>query len=164
MRNKRLINLIIGILLAALLIWLFLKDVDFNKVGESIAAANIWLLAVALFIQLLSLLLKGWRWQLLLSPVKVGIPISSCWKYLNIGFACTSLIPGRVGEFVRPYLLAKEQKILGVVGAAQIDRSAAVDLEIPGPVAGHDDLAGQGFRVVERALGREPGMRIRGTG
>jgi uncharacterized protein (TIRG00374 family) len=126
--TKRLFNLGIGIALAALLIWLFFKDADWTAVGASIAAADPWLLALALAIQTLGVLIKSWRWRLLLTPIKARVPLHSCWKYFNVGFACTSLLPGRIGEVVRPYLLAREQSLKFLPTFATIVSERVIDL------------------------------------
>lgn len=122
------LNLIIGLSLAVLLIWLFFKDSDWNAIGSSIATANVYLLAFGLAIQMLGIWIKSWRWRLLLFPIKPDIPVSSCWKYFNIGFASTSLLPGRVGEVLRPYLIAREQKIKFLSSFATIVTERVIDL------------------------------------
>lgn len=126
--TKRIVNLGIGIALAGLLIWLFFKDADWAAVGASIAAADMPLLALALVFQTSGVLLKSWRWRLLLHPVKAGVPLHSCWKFFNVGFACTSLLPGRIGEVVRPYLLAREQSIKFLPTFATIVTERVIDL------------------------------------
>lgn len=125
---KKHLNVIIGLGLAVLLIWLFFKDSDWSAIGRSIATANVWLIALGLGVQLLGVWIRGWRWRLLLSPIKEGIPLSSCWKYFNIGFASTSLLPGRVGEVLRPYLMAREQNIKFISSFATIVTERVIDL------------------------------------
>lgn len=122
------LNFIIGIGLAALLIWLFFKDADWAAVGGAIARVDVALLLVAFAFQMLSIVVKSWRWRLLLTPVKPGIPVHSCFKYFNIGFATTSLLPGRVGEVLRPYLMAREQEIKFTSTFATIVTERVIDL------------------------------------
>ncbi len=125
---KRLLNLAIGFGLAAVLLWLFLKDADWASVGASIAGANLWLLAAAMAGHVASLLIRTWRWRLLLHPVKADIPYGPIWKFFNIGFAVTSLLPGRIGELLRPYLLARDQGIRFTSSFATVVTERVVDL------------------------------------
>jgi uncharacterized protein (TIRG00374 family) len=124
----RLANFTIGFGLAAVLLWFFLKDADWTQVGVSISHANVLLLLAALTGHVISLLIRTWRWRLLLWPVKAGIPYAPVWRYLNIGFAVISLLPGRVGELLRPYLLARDQEISFTSTFATVVTERVVDL------------------------------------
>jgi uncharacterized protein (TIRG00374 family) len=124
----RLINFTIGFGLAALLLWFFLKDADWTAVGGAISRANVLLLLAALAGHVVSLLIRTWRWRLLLWPVKAGIPYGPVWRYLNIGFAVISLLPGRIGELLRPLLLARDQGISFTSTFATVVTERVVDL------------------------------------
>lgn len=126
--SRKLINFSIGIILAAVLLWIFFKNTDWAGVGEAIASVSIPLLLGAYFFQLVGVIAKSWRWKILLSPLKKDIPVHSCFKFFNIGFACTSLLPGRLGEVLRPFLMAREQKIKFTPALATIIVERVVDL------------------------------------
>jgi uncharacterized protein (TIRG00374 family) len=93
--------------LAAVLLVLFLRTLDFAAVGRAIRAANVGWLAAAVAANLLATpLFRSWRWGLLLK--KAGKP---SFYDLNsataIGFAASTLLPARAGEIVRPVALAR---------------------------------------------------------
>ena len=125
---KKLINFAIGIVLAGVLLWLFFKNTDWAGVGAAIASVSIPLLLLGYAFQLFGVIVKSWRWKILLSPIKSDVPVHSCFKYFNIGFACTSLLPGRVGEVLRPFLMSREQKIKFTPALATIIVERVVDL------------------------------------
>jgi glycosyltransferase 2 family protein len=92
--------------LAALLLVLFLRTLDFAAVGRAIAAAHPGWLVFAVGCGLVATpLLRSWRWGFLLR--KAGRP---SFRDLNsataIGFAASTLLPARAGEIVRPVALA----------------------------------------------------------
>lgn len=125
---KRLFNFVIGFGLAAALLWVFLKDADWAKVWDALGKADITFLAIAFLMHILSLVIRTWRWRLLLSPIKPDLPLGPVWRFFNIGFAVTSLLPGRIGELLRPYLLAKDQKISFTSTFATVVTERVVDL------------------------------------
>lgn len=127
-KPRKLINLLVGFGIAILLLWFFLKDADWTKVGEAIARANIWLIALSLTGHFAAMLIRAVRWRLLLSPLNSDIPLSSTWKYLNIGFAVTALLPGRIGEVLRPLLLAREHDIRFTSAFATVVTERIIDL------------------------------------
>src|SRR5450755_1795477 len=106
--RNRTLRVAISLGLAALLLVLFLRTLDFAAVGRAIAAAHVRWLVVATTAGLFGTpLLRSWRWGLLLK--KAGRP---SYMKLNsatsIGFAASTLLPARAGEIVRPVVLAKE--------------------------------------------------------
>jgi uncharacterized protein (TIRG00374 family) len=127
-RAGRLLNFFVGFGLAALLLWFFLSDADWAAVGAAIGRTRVWLLALAFAGHFLSLLVRSYRWRILLSPIKPGIHYAPVWKYFNIGFAVTSLLPGRIGEVLRPYLLARDQGISFTSSFATIVTERVIDL------------------------------------
>jgi uncharacterized protein (TIRG00374 family) len=129
-RTRRWLNVIGGFGLAALLLWLFFRRVDAEALGRSLIRADVRLLALALVTNTLSLAARSWRWQVLLRPVKPGIGFQPCWKYFNVGFAVSALLPGRLGELIRPYLLARDQGIRFGASLATVVVERVLELSI----------------------------------
>lgn len=69
----------------------------------------IWLLP-ALFIYLFGYVIRGFRWVILLSPVK-KCTFKSLFPTLIIGFMANNVLPARAGEFVRAHLNGKKENI-----------------------------------------------------
>lgn len=102
-------SLAIAALTVALLVW-FLWGLDPQALRHAITHANPWLLLLAVVTTIQTYVLRAWRWQALLEPLG-AVPFRPAFRTTIIGFTATFLIPGRVGEVLRPYLLAKQQGI-----------------------------------------------------
>ena len=103
-RSTAVIGLTVG------LIAFFLRNADWVSVLAELRRARFDLVGAALVAMTMSFLLRVKRWQLLLVPLgQVGFePAASA---TAIGFAITALLPGRLGEIVRPYLLARREHL-----------------------------------------------------
>jgi uncharacterized protein (TIRG00374 family) len=69
---------------------------------------------IALPVFLCGYVVRGQRWHHLLAPIQ-RVPTRRLLPYLVVGFMANNVLPGRVGEFVRPYLAGKR---LGISSAA----------------------------------------------
>jgi uncharacterized protein (TIRG00374 family) len=98
-------SLAVGILLLAVLIWY----TGIDKIGEAIGTASpLWLAAAALII-LPMYLLRAIRWKLLLAPVKRTVRVSNTFWSTAVGYMVNTLVPIRLGEFVRAYILGEKE-------------------------------------------------------
>ena len=98
-------SLVVGILLLVALIWW----TGIDKIGAAIGSASpMWLTAAALVI-LPAYMLRAIRWKLLLLPVKRTIRVSNTFWSTAVGFMVNTLIPVRLGEFVRAYILGEKE-------------------------------------------------------
>ncbi len=126
--RKRAFRVAISLGLAALLLVLFLRTLDFAAVGRAIGAAHVPWLAAAIVAGLLGTpLLRSWRWGLLLKKAGHPTPLE-----LNsataIGFAASTLLPARAGEIVRPVALAKNAGLPVAPCIASIALERLIDL------------------------------------
>jgi hypothetical protein len=111
----------------ALLLWWFFKDLDLREVGQAIARADRRLLALSLLVTLQTYVLRAWRWQHLLAPIGRA-RYRVAFRTTVIGFAATFLLPGRIGEILRPYLLARSEKFSAAAVFATVIVERALDL------------------------------------
>jgi uncharacterized protein (TIRG00374 family) len=100
-------GLVIGALTVGLL-WLFLRGQDFSLIWRALTAAHPGLLGFAILITVQTYVLRAWRWQALLLPLGRA-RFRTAFRTTVIGFTATFLLPGRVGEILKPYLLAKQE-------------------------------------------------------
>lgn len=127
-RKNRALRIAISLGLAALLLVLFARTLDFAAVGRAIAAAHVpWLVVATLAGLLGTPLLRSWRWGLLLKKAGRPSPLQ-----LNsataIGFAASTLLPARAGEIVRPIALAKNAGLPLAPCLASIALERLIDL------------------------------------
>lgn len=89
------------------LLWLFFRNVDPAEIWRAIAGARPGLIVAAILVTLQTYLLRAWRWQVLLQPLGHS-RFRTAFRTTVIGFTATFLLPGRIGEVLRPYLLARQ--------------------------------------------------------
>lgn len=101
----------LGILLSVVLLVVVLYRADLSKVAAALRGADYRYLPLVVLIYLTSFLLRSWRWEILLRPVKPGIGFSRLFSTIIIGWTTNNLLPARVGELVRAYLIGKRESI-----------------------------------------------------
>lgn len=88
----------------------FLRNANLGQVWGEILHAQWDLLLLGFVLTLLGYVFRAERWRHLLTPV--GAPgFESAFRATSIGFAVNMLLPGRVGEVVRPYVLARREHL-----------------------------------------------------
>jgi uncharacterized protein (TIRG00374 family) len=100
-------TVLIAIVTVGLVAW-FLRQADFAQVWREIRAAQPGALALALVCTALTYVLRALRWQYLLAPIG-PTRFAQAFRTTVIGFAANTVLPARIGEVVRPYLLAKRE-------------------------------------------------------
>lgn len=129
---KTLLKLVLGLALSALTLFLFLHNLDLGKVREGLAGASPLLLVLALVTGYFGhLAIRSLRWATMLAPLKARISFYNLFSTTAIGYAVSWLAPGRLGEILRPVLLARREAIpavstLATVGIERILDAAAV--------------------------------------
>jgi uncharacterized protein (TIRG00374 family) len=100
------VSLVVGILLLIALIWW----TGIDKIGAVIGSASpLWLAAAATVI-LPAYILKAIRWKLLLLPVKKNVRVRNTFWSTALGNMVNTLIPIRLGEFARAYILGEKER------------------------------------------------------
>jgi uncharacterized protein (TIRG00374 family) len=100
----------LGILVSLIFIGLFVRSTDFGEVREAFEDANYPLALAALPVYFAGLWMRTLRWQYLLRPVK-RVPALRLYPVVIIGLMANNLIPARVGELVRAYVLGQRERI-----------------------------------------------------
>lgn len=109
MKNSK-IQLIVGIAISALFIYLALRPVKPAEVWNAIVSFK-WIWAVPfLAATWLSLYIRAIRWHYLVRPARFLSP-NRLFSPMMIGFAMNSILPARAGEFARAYVLGKKENV-----------------------------------------------------
>ena len=98
---------IVAVLTAGIL-WWFFRRLDFARVWLAIELAHPGLVALTVAVVMQTYVLRAWRWQWLLQPIGRA-RFGTAFRTTVIGFTATFLLPGRLGELLRPYLLARAE-------------------------------------------------------
>ena len=113
-----------GILLAAALMVWVLRGTDPATLWSHIRDASILGLLLGAALNFGHNVFRVLRWRVLLNPVRRGIGLRAMFVAVILGYLTSWVIPGRLGELVRPMLLsAREGVALGpAVGSIVADR------------------------------------------
>lgn len=90
------------------LLWLFFRNIDLHATWIAITHARPGLIFAAVVVTLMTYLVRAWRWQALLKPIGHA-RFRTAFRTTVIGFTATFLLPARIGEVLRPYLLARTE-------------------------------------------------------
>ena len=117
----------IACLLTVALVALFLRNADFGKVWDAIGSARMDLIALAVLMTLATYVVRTRRWQYLLEPLGTT-RFGMVFRATIIGFAASAVLPAKIGEFVRPYLLARREGLSATATFATILLERMLDL------------------------------------
>lgn len=100
----------IGVLMSAALMWWAVHDVKPGEVWAHIQTVNPYYLVPYLALVAIEVVLRAWKWHVLLAPIK-----AASFRNLNaatlIGLMANNVLPARAGEFVRAYVGARMERI-----------------------------------------------------
>ncbi len=113
--------------LAALLLWLFFRNLDLVELVKTLSAAHPGWLGLALAITLVNFPHRSWRWTRLLHHVQ-HISQREAFSATCIGFAANVLLPARAGEIVRPAVLSRRTGLPFAPAVASILVERLIDL------------------------------------
>jgi uncharacterized protein (TIRG00374 family) len=102
-------KIVVSLGLAALLLYFFLRGIDFPKTREAVLQASTRWLAASVCLGVLTFMLRALRWIWILEPV-APVRYYPALRATAAGFAANNL-PGKVGEILRPALLARSEKL-----------------------------------------------------
>lgn len=108
---KQVTRFSISLLLTVVFLTLFFLGFDVRAAGQSLRAASPGMIALGIALNLLGLVIRAWRWRALLSPIRPRIGMYGLTSATFIGYMVSFLVPFRVGEIVRPVLLARRERI-----------------------------------------------------
>lgn len=103
-------QLLLGILISALFLWLALRGLRLTDVWSAVRAANYWWILPGVGAYMLGLVVRAWRWHYLLRPLK-SIPTSTIFPIVTIGYMGNNIYPARIGEILRAYVLKRKEDI-----------------------------------------------------
>jgi uncharacterized protein (TIRG00374 family) len=118
MRRRDLIRLALGLLVSGLCLVLAGRNVSLGDLGASLNAANPLVFPLALAVYALGIVARSMRWQVLLRGY--GVPLPMLFRTLVIGLTVNDILPGRLGEIARIFLLARNAGVPAGASLASI--------------------------------------------
>lgn len=100
----------LGLIISAGALYLALRDVHWEGVGEAAREANYGLVAVAVLLIGMTLILRAFRWRVLFHPHR-ELRIWHLFGALNVAYLINNIVPFQLGDIGRAYLLSELEGI-----------------------------------------------------
>jgi len=107
MNRKRFLDLA-KVIVSLILIFLLLREIGLQETLEKLLQVHPGYLLAALVVALLGVVVRAYRWQILLSALEVEVPLGQLTALYFIGFLFTNVLPtGFGGDPIRMYELSR---------------------------------------------------------
>lgn len=108
-KTKKYLYLVIGLSISVILIWFLFRNINLAELMTALETANYyWLIPNAILI-VLTMYQRAYRWHFMIAPIK-RVKFKNLMAATCIGFMANNVLPLRLGEFVRAYSLAAQDK------------------------------------------------------
>jgi uncharacterized protein (TIRG00374 family) len=116
-------KIIPGLLISALLVYLSIQGTDFHGVIAGMAKIGYGYILPFLLLMILMQALRSWRWGMILSPLG-KLATLTLLAITSVGFLAIIALPARLGELLRPYLVARHSpiKMTAALGTVFLER------------------------------------------
>lgn len=124
MDKRRAANLALGLLVCIGFLYLAFRDVSRDELAAAFSRVDLLWIAAAIAISFAIMLLRTLRWQLVLRPLE-KVPFGRLWVVTAVAYMAINLFPVRLGEVVRPWLLARRSSVTfsNVVGNLVLEKT-----------------------------------------
>ena len=100
----------VGIGISLFFLILLFRKIDFNKLLLSLQDMDFRYLWPALIFTFASYFFRAVRWRFLLAPMKT-IGLSALFSATIIGYMANNILPARLGEFIRAFVLGEKEDL-----------------------------------------------------
>ena len=113
----------LGLLISAVFIGLLLFRTDPARIWDALRGANYWWIAPAVGVYFASVWVRAVRYRFIVRTVK-DIPPAELFPVLVVGYMANNLLPARIGELVRAYMLSERQQVgkMAALGTVAVER------------------------------------------
>jgi uncharacterized protein (TIRG00374 family) len=124
MTRRTLTQLILSLVVAGGFLYLAFRNVPLADLVAALERFDLRWLVPACLISLVLMTMRAWRWQLELQPLE-HVPLGTLWIVSSVAYTAINLLPVRLGEVVRPWLLSRRARvsISNVVGNLVIEKT-----------------------------------------
>jgi len=123
------IKVLVGFVVSGLAVALLFRNVDWERLLDAFVGAEYRWFLLSLLALMVEFYIRALRWRMLLAPVKY-IPLSSLFQCMAVGYLVNSVLPGRLGEMVRGFLLARMEMVPPVVVLASVAVDRVLDVVV----------------------------------
>jgi uncharacterized protein (TIRG00374 family) len=117
-------KLLLSLAVGGLFLYLAFRHVALGELGDAFAQLDARWLVPAVGVSLLLQVFRAWRWQLELRPL-ARLPLGTLWVVASVAYMAINVLPVRVGEVVRPWLLSRRSNVSfsNVVGNLIVEKT-----------------------------------------
>ena len=168
---------LLGLAASAIAVLVLVRSVDLGLTAQAIGSASILPLVPTVPLVAVGIALRSWRWQRLLPGTGSSVPVRRIVPVVLIGYLGNSVLPARLGEPIRAYVLARQESLsfAAVFGTALLERivdltvlalmafGAAVAVQAPAWAVQLLAIAATGGSIIIAVLvvfGLEPSLRF----
>ena len=98
---------IIGIVISLVFLAWALYNEKLDQVWASLQTAQYWALLPALALYFAGVWVRAVRWRTLLKPIAPKVGLTETFEVVVIGYMANDVLPARIGELVRAYILSR---------------------------------------------------------
>ncbi len=99
-----------GILISIICSWLFVRKIEWSSLGTAFSEAKYIYILPTILLMFASFYIRAIRWEVLISPIK-KVSVLNLFSASMIGFMANNILPARLGEIIRPVMIARKEKI-----------------------------------------------------
>jgi len=103
-------SLVLGLLISAFFLYLAFRNTDWHALGAHLGGARHAYLIPASLLTLFAFWIRAVRWGQLLAPLQ-RIGAGTLYSATMIGFMCNNVLPMRLGEFVRAWVIGRSTRV-----------------------------------------------------
>jgi hypothetical protein len=118
----------LGVAIPVVAVLYTVHDVDLSEVAAQIAGANLLIVLLMVPVQIAGLWVRAVRWRwLALSLAPEKLPLRPLFRATALAFMAINVLPFRIGELARPWLLARETHVRGSAALGTLVLERAID-------------------------------------
>jgi uncharacterized protein (TIRG00374 family) len=107
--QRKMLSVVAGIVISVVLMYVLFRNVNFTELVAALKGANYYWLIPNIFFVMFAMYQRAYRWDAMIRPVK-KVAYSKLLAATCIGFMANNVLPLRLGEFVRAYSLAYQDR------------------------------------------------------
>jgi len=117
-------NIALSLAVSAGFLYLAFRNVGLAELGAALGRVHVAWLGLAVVVSFVLMGFRAWRWQLELRPL-THVPFGRLWVVTAVGYLAINVMPARLGEVVRPWLLSRRSSVSfsNVVGNLVVEKT-----------------------------------------
>ncbi len=102
--------ILFGLIISAVFLYLAFRQINYAELWEALRSTRLWWLVPGLLIYFCGMLVRTWRWQNLLNPIK-KTTVKAIFPIILIGYMGNNVFPLRMGEVLRAVVLKRQEDV-----------------------------------------------------